>query len=150
MMEMIDGSSRLGTDYMSFGESLFAPIALPYTIILILLLAGICVAAFKAKLWVRNLGRCAMGLVAFRILLGFVQLCDCCQRLGVPDYYDGTSAFFAQGLLPVFSVAVIGALSYSLSSFISLAHEKDFSDIGFLRDVLVRMLAENCRKRRMA
>ena len=28
--------------------------------------------------------------------------------------------------------------------------EKDFSDIGFLRDVLVRMLAENCRKRRMA
>lgn len=28
--------------------------------------------------------------------------------------------------------------------------EKDFSDIGFLRDVLVRMLAENCRKCRMA
>ena len=31
MMEMINGSNRLGTDYMSFGESLFAPIALPYT-----------------------------------------------------------------------------------------------------------------------
>ena len=28
--------------------------------------------------------------------------------------------------------------------------EKDFSDIDFLRDVLVRMLAENCRKCRMA
>jgi hypothetical protein len=28
--------------------------------------------------------------------------------------------------------------------------EKDFSDIGFLRDVLVRMLAENSRKCRMA
>ena len=92
-------------------------------IILILLLAGICVAAFKAKLWVRNLGRCAMGLVAFRILLGFVQLCDCCQRLGVPDYYDGTNAFFAQGLLPVFSVAVIGTLIYILSLFITLAQK---------------------------
>ena len=123
MMEMIDNSSRLGTDYMSFGESLFAPIALPYTIILILLLAGICVAAFKAKLWVRNLGRCAMGLVAFRILLGFVQLCDCCQWLGVPDHYDGTNAFFALGLLPVFSVAVIGTLIYILSLFITLAQK---------------------------
>ena len=28
--------------------------------------------------------------------------------------------------------------------------EKAFSDIGFLRDVHVRMLAENCKKRRMA
>ena len=28
--------------------------------------------------------------------------------------------------------------------------EKAFSDIGFLRDVLVRMLAEKCRKCRMA
>ena len=123
MMEMIDGSSRLGTDYMSFFESLFAPIALPYTIILILLLAGICVAAFKAKFWVRNLGRFAMGLVAFRILLGFVQLCDCCQRLGVPGDYDGSNAFFAQGLLPVFSVAVIGTLIYILSLFITLAQK---------------------------
>ena len=123
MMEMIDGSSRLGTDYMSFGESLFTPVALPYTILLILLLAGICVAAFKAKCWVRYLGRFAMGLVAFRILLGFVQLCDICQRLGVPDYYDGTNAFFAHGLLPVFSVAVIGTLIYILSLFITIAQK---------------------------
>ena len=122
MMEMIKNSSRLGTDYMSFAESLFAPIALPYTIIMILLLAGLCVAAFKAKRWVRYVGRFAMGLAAFRILLGIVQLCDCCQRLGVPDY-NGTNAFFAQGLLPVFSVAVIGTLIYILSLFITLAQK---------------------------
>ena len=123
MMEMIKNSSRLGTDYMSFAESLFSPIALPYTIIMILLLAGLCVAAFKAKRWVRYVGRFAMGLAAFRILLGIVQLCDCCQRLGVPDYYDGSNAFFAQGLLPVFSVAVIGTLIYILSLFITLAQK---------------------------
>ena len=122
MMEMIKNSSRLGTDYMSFAESLFSPIALPYTIIMILLLAGLCVAAFKAKRWVRYVGRFAMGLAAFRILLGIVQLCDCCQRLGVPDY-NGTNAFFAQGLLPVFSVAVIGTLIYILSLFITLAQK---------------------------
>ena len=123
MMELINNSAnRLGTDYMSFGEALFTPIALPYTIIMILLLAGLCVAAFKAKRWVPYVGRCAMAVVAFRILLGFVQLCDCCQRLGVPDY-NGTNAFFAQGLLPVFSVAVIGTLIYILSLFIIIAQK---------------------------
>lgn len=122
MMEMIDNSSRLGTDYMSFSESLFAPIALPYTIIMILLLAGLCVCAFKAKRWVRYVGRFAMTLAAFRIVLGIVQLCDCCQWLGVPDY-NGSNAFFAQGLLPVFSVAVIGTLIYILSLFITIAQK---------------------------
>lgn len=122
MMEMINNSSRLGTDYMSFFEALFAPIALPYTILMILLLAGLCVAAFKAKRWVRYVGRFAMTLAAFRIVLGIVQLCDCCQRIGVPDY-NGTNAFFAQGLLPVFSVAVIGTLIYILSLFISIAQK---------------------------
>lgn len=122
MMEMINNSSRLGTDYMSFFEALFAPIALPYTILMILLLAGLCVAAFKAKRWVRYVGRFAMTLAAFRIVLGIVQLCDCCQRIGVPDY-EGSNAFFAQGLLPVFSVAVIGTLIYILSLFITIAQK---------------------------
>ena len=122
MMEMINSSSRLGTDYMSFTESLFAPIALPYTIIMILLLAGLIVAAFKAKRWVQYVGRLAMTVAAFRIMLGIVQLCDCCQRLGVPDY-NGTNAFFAHGLLPVFSVAVIGTLIYILSLFITIAQK---------------------------
>ena len=123
MMDMINNSSRLGTDYMSFFESLFAPIALPYTIIMILLLAGLCMAAFKAKRWVRYVGRLAMTVAAFRIVLGIVQLCDCCQWLGVPGHYDGTNAFFAQGLLPVFSVAVIGTLIYILSLFITIAQK---------------------------
>lgn len=122
MMEMINNSSRLGTDFMSFSESLFAPIALPYTIIMILLLAGLCAAAFKAKRWVRYVGRFAMTLAAFRIVLGIVQLCDCCQRLDVPDY-NGSNAFFAQGLLPVFSVAVIGTLIYIVSLFITIAQK---------------------------
>lgn len=123
MMEMINNSSRLGTDYMSFFEALFAPIALPYTIIMILLLAGLCVAAFKAKRWVRYVGRMAMTVAAFRIVLGIVQLCDCCQRIGVPGHYDGTNAFFAQGLLPVFSVAVVGTLIYILSLFVTIAQK---------------------------
>ena len=123
MMEMINNSSRLGNDYISFGEALFAPIALPYTIMMILLLAGLCVAAFKAKRWVPYVGRCAMALVAFRILLGFVQLCDCCQRLGAPGDYDGTNAFFAHGLLPVFSVAVIGTIIYIISLLVSIAQK---------------------------
>ena len=124
MMELINNSAdRLGNDYISFAESLFTPVALPYTIMMILLLAGLCVAAFKAKRWVPYVGRCAMALVAFRILLGFVQLCDCCQRLGAPGHYDGTNAFFAQGLLPVYSVAVIGTLIYILSLFIRIAQK---------------------------
>lgn len=124
MMELINNSAdRLGNDYISFAESLFTPVALPYTIMMILLLAGLCVAAFKAKRWVPYVGRCAMALVAFRILLGFVQLCDCCQRLGAPGHYDGTNAFFAQGLLPVYSVAVIGTLIYILSLFIRIVQK---------------------------
>ena len=116
MVEMIQS----GNAPSSFWGALFAPIALPYTIILILLLAGLIVAAFKAKRWVLYLSRLTMTLVGFEMLIGFVSLMDLCQYLGVPNQ-SGSNATFCEALLPVNSVAFMGVLIYVLSLFIRIA-----------------------------
>ena len=118
MVEMIQS----GNAPSSFWGALFAPIALPYTIILILLLAGICVAAFKAKRWVIYLSRLTMTLVGLEMLIGIVRFMDFCQYLGVPNQ-SGSNATFCEALLPVNSVAFIGTLIYILSLFIRIAQK---------------------------
>ena len=118
MLEMIKG----GREYLSFGEALFTATALPYTLLLILVLVGLCVAAFKAKHLVRILGRIAMVLVAIRMVSGIQQFCDCCQWLGVPEHQGG-NWFIGYALLPVFSVALIGLIIYIISLLISIAQK---------------------------
>ena len=118
MLEMIQS----GNAPSSFWGALFAPIALPYTIILILLLAGLIVAAFKAKRWVLYLSRFTMTLVGLEMLIGFVRFMDLCQFLGVPNP-SGSNATFCEALLPVNSVAFIGTLIYILSLFIRIAQK---------------------------
>lgn len=118
MVEMIQS----GNAPSSFWGALFAPIALPYTIILILLLAGICVAAFKAKRWVLYLSRLTMTLVGLEMLIGFVRFMDLCQFMGVPNP-SGSNATFCEALLPVNSVAFIGTLIYILSLFIRIVQK---------------------------
>ena len=118
MVEMIQS----GNAPSSFWGALFAPIALPYTIILILLLAGLIVAAFKAKRWVLYLSRLTMTLVGLEMLIGFVRFMDLCQFMGVPNP-SGSNATFCEALLPVNSVAFIGTLIYILSLFIRIAQK---------------------------
>ena len=118
MLNMIQSGSAPS----SFWGALFAPIALPYTILFILLLAGICVAAFKAKRWVLYFSRLTMTLVGLEMLIGFVRFMDLCQFLGVPNN-SGSNATFCEALLPVNSVAFIGILIYILSLFIRIAQK---------------------------
>ena len=47
MWKMIENGSYVGT---SFIDACFSPVALPYTIIMIILLIGLCYAAWKEQL----------------------------------------------------------------------------------------------------
>ncbi|MBO6077823.1 MAG: hypothetical protein J6P66_03600 [Bacteroidaceae bacterium] len=121
MVEMIQNGSYGYRGFSTFG-AIFSPTVLPYTIIMILLLVGLCFAAWKAPRWVRPIGRATMILVAFEFTAGLRQLCDSFQ------WFSGTQEGWSNGYLgigfrPVLYVAIIGVLIYLISLFISIAQK---------------------------
>ena len=119
MWKMLENESYVGT---SFIDACFSPVALPYTIIMIILLIGLCYAAWKAPRWVRPIGRLAMALLAFQLIAGYTLLVDCYQRAGGPQE-RWTNLYLAQGMKPVICVAIIGVIIYLISLFISIAQK---------------------------
>ena len=110
------------SDGMSFFEACFSSVALPYTLIMILLLIGLCVAAWKARRWVRHIGRLAMAVVVLQLISGYTLLVQCYQWLAGP-HGQWSNLYLAQGMKPVFCVAIIGLIIYMISLFISIAQK---------------------------
>lgn len=125
MFEMIEnGGCNYGyVGFSTFFKALFSPIALPYTIIMILLLICLCMAARKAPRWVRPIGRISMIVMLLQIAIGIRQLYDCYQRLGFNDENRWTNGYIGMGMKPVICVAMIGVIIYLLSLFISIAQK---------------------------
>ncbi len=123
MMEMINNGYSYGfIGFSTFFKAIFSPIALPYTIILILLIVGLCMAAWKAPRWVRPIGRLTMIVVAFNLIFGIMQICDCFQKMGGRES-DWNNGYIGIGMKPVFCVAIIGVITYLISLFISIAQK---------------------------
>lgn len=124
MIEMIqNGGYNFGyRGFSTFIGALFCPTALPYTIIMILLLVGLCIAAWKAPRWVRPVGRITMILVAFELTAGIRQLCDCFQWFSGQES-GWSNAYIGIGLRPVVYVAILGILIYLISLFITIAQK---------------------------
>lgn len=123
MMEMINNGYSYGYRGVStFIKALFSPMSLPYTIILILLIVGLCITVWKAPRWVRPVGRYSMFVVALNMIFGIMQLCDCAQKLGGREY-DWNNGFIGVGMKSVFAVAIVGVVIYIISLFISIAQK---------------------------
>lgn len=123
MMEMINNEYSYGfIGFSTFFKAIFSPVALPYTIILIFLIVGLCMAAWKAPRWVRPIGRLTMFVVAFNLIFGIMQICDCFQKMGGREF-DWNNVYISIGMKPVFGVAIIGVITYLISLFISIAQK---------------------------
>jgi len=123
MLQMIENGYTYGfVGFSTFFRALFCPTALPYTIIMILLLAGLCMAAWKAPRWVRPVGRMTMIVVAFNLIVGIMQICDCYQRLGGREH-DWNNGYIGFCMKPIVCVALIGVIIYLISLFISIAQK---------------------------
>lgn len=123
MMEMINNGSSYGfIGFSTFFKAIFSPVALLYTIILIFLIVGLCMAAWKAPRWVRPIGRLTMFVVAFNLIFGIMQICDCFQKMGGREF-DWNNGYLGIGMKPVFGVAIIGVITYLISLFISIAQK---------------------------
>ncbi|MBR4811239.1 MAG: hypothetical protein IK039_05705 [Bacteroidaceae bacterium] len=125
MFEMIENGGRnYGyVGFSTFFKALFSPIALPSTIIMILLLICLCMAARKAPRWIRPIGQISMIIMLLQIAIGIRQLYDCYQRLGFNDENRWTNGYIGMGMKPVICVAMIGVIIYLLSLFISIAQK---------------------------
>ena len=125
MLEMIEnGGYNYGyVGFSSFFKALFSPITLPYSIIMILLLICLCMAARKAPRWVRPIGQISMIVMLLQFAIGIRQLYDCYQRLGFNDENKWTNGYIGMGMKPVICVAIIGVIIYLLSFFISIAQK---------------------------
>lgn len=125
MYEMIENYSNF-YDSFGFGSSCFKPTVIIYTVLLIMLFAGMCLAAWKAKKWVRPIGQLAMGIVAFELIEGLRQICNYVQitggrNLAEMDNELWTNYYLGIGLYPVVNVAIVGILIYLISLFIRIA-----------------------------
>lgn len=133
MYEMIESFySNYSYNFMrfgsSFGSSCFKTTVIIYTVLLILLFAGMCLAAWKAKKWVRPIGQLAMGIVAFELIEGLRQICNYVQITGGRDLAEmdnelWTNWYLGIGLYPVVNVAIVGILIYLISLFIRIAQK---------------------------
>lgn len=103
-------------------KACFNPTVIHFTILMIILIVALGLAAWKARKWVRPIGRIAMTLDAFLLLVGFRQLCDCAQFFGGSDG-DWCNGFIGQGMLPFFCVAILGVIIYIISLIISIAQK---------------------------
>ena len=117
-----------GADYgfvglSTFFKALFSPLVLPYTIIMILLLIGLCMAAYKAPRWVRPIGQISMIVLLLQMTFGIIQLYDCYQRLGFNVENRWSNGYIGMGMKPFISIAIIGVIIYLISLFISIAQK---------------------------
>jgi len=117
-----------GADYgyvgfSTFFKAIFSPLVLPYTIIMILLLIGLCMAAWKAPRWVRPIGQISMIVMLLQLTFGIIQMYDCYQRLGFNAENSWSNGYIGMGMKPFISVAIIGVIIYLISLFISIAQK---------------------------
>ena len=108
-----------GYSYPHAIGSIFEPVVLVYTILLILLLAGLLIAAFKAKKWVRLLGHSVLAVTLFECMENTRLVCDAAQCFGPED--GQWAAFLAKGFYPVINVAILGLFVYMVSVVIRIA-----------------------------
>ncbi len=98
--------------------SIFEPVVFVYTILVILLLAGLIIAAFKAKKWVRLLGHSVLAVTLFECMENIRMVCDVAQRVGLEE--GEWAAFLAKGFYPVINVAILGLVVYLVSLVIHI------------------------------
>lgn len=119
-----NGGSDYGyVGFSTFFKAIFSPLVLPYTIIMIMLLIGLCMAAWKAPRWVRPIGQISMIVLLLQMTFGIRQLYDCYQRLGFADEGLWNNGYIGMGMKPFISVAIIGTIIYLISLFISIAQK---------------------------
>ena len=123
-METMKDYVMNGFEFTTYLKACFNPTVVHYTIILILLAVALGLAAWKARKWVRPIGRIVMTLNAFILLDGFRQLCDCAQWFGagVPER-EWSNLYIAQGMRPFLFVAVSGVIIYLISLLVSIAQK---------------------------
>ena len=125
MYEMIESYfSNYSYNFMRFGSSCFRPTVIIYTVLLIMLFAGMCLAAWKAKKWIKPIGQLAMGIVAFELIDGLRHICNYVQITGGRDDNElWSNEYLAVGLYPMVNVAIVGILIYLISLIIRIAQK---------------------------